>query len=121
MADPKKGAKDTDKIKEVRTFLGEAYGFIRGVQMSGDMQNYSLSEALSARIEEIGGTPASGRRNKLAMYKNMKDLIGQYVTTAKTIKSPDTAEQETQAVQDSGSMVGPAEVAEEAEEEDEDA
>jgi len=76
--------------RQVRRFLAEAYGFLRGTQSIGEFGSYGLEQAIAARIGEIEGTPRNpSKPNRLQRIDRLLEATALVVAAAQKLTEED--------------------------------
>lgn len=97
--------------REVRRALGEAYGFLQGVESVGFYQSYSLSRAVEDRLGELEGKPRNAAKpNRLDRISRMLDTIDRTVEQALLLEETELGDETVNGISSSflslGGMTG---------------
>lgn len=76
--------------RQVRRFLSDAYGFLRGEATNGEYGDFGLEQALAARVNELDGTPRNPNKlNRLARIDRLLANVAQVSTFAQSFSEED--------------------------------
>ena len=71
-----------EESAEIRRFLSDAYNTLADINMAESYNSYNLDEAISLYLEELDGTPATGRPSKSAKLTALLSQVNARVAQA---------------------------------------